>query len=305
MCTDLEQLCRLLVRIWFGDFDQSLEEIQTRAHKLFADISTPLFQVLIAIALVRNHVPTLRSLLSTTPPRETIFDVMDFSKVSQNPSQQDLDAWTTVISSPWIHRPSGPWHRAGWMDFLLYNINATAEADQGKLEAFMKALKAHKIIPYLSALEPLVTSNTPAGIANLSVVFSVFPVRLLGPSVNSLLRVAALGNYHSKVETIQALLQAGLNPNWIPPKLKYDVEDDQRDGRGETHPEYWGSTDRDTALHVAAQYGYVDLAKVLLKHGARRGVKDGLGKTAEQRARKYNHPEMVDLLGGGWFFGWF
>jgi hypothetical protein len=293
-----------LVRTWFWNADQSVEEIQNSAQNLFVDITTPLLQALIAIAFVRDHVPVLKLLASTTPPRETIFDVMDFSKIPKNPSQRDLNAWTTLINSPWIHRPSGPWHRTGWMDFLLFYINATAKADQGKLEAFMKTLKAHNIIPEVSTLKPLVVSNTPDGIANLSVVFSVFPTRLLGPSASFLLRDAALLNHDSKIETIQALLQAGLNPNWIPPKLKYNPKDDQEDGRGDTRSEFWGTTNRETALHVAAQYGYLELAKVMLKHGARKGVKDGLGKTPEQRARKHNQPEMVDLLKGRWFFGW-
>ncbi|KAI9694259.1 MAG: hypothetical protein M1820_009062 [Bogoriella megaspora] len=51
-----------------------------------------------------------------------------------------------------------------------------------------------------------------------------------------------------------------------------------------------------TALHEAASYGKVQMARLLVENGADLTIKDSLGRTALQRAEKNNHPEIVNYL---------
>ena len=51
-----------------------------------------------------------------------------------------------------------------------------------------------------------------------------------------------------------------------------------------------------TALHDAAAFDLVDLAQLLLQHGARTDIKDGDGKTASDRAVENGFQRMVQLL---------
>ena len=271
-------------------------DIKERAQALSPDFRVSLFQVLIAIAFVRGHTDLLKSLFATRPPEETIFDIANASKIP--PEKYDLAAWTMVLNSTWIHRANASWRLEGWTNILISHLNDVPEDDAGKLEAFVKALKSHNFTPIVETLEPVVSSGTAASVYNLSIFFSVYPARSLGPSRNSLLRMAALENRATKLPIIRVLLTAGLDPNWIAPKRDYTPTD----LRGDDWPELWGQTDRETALHVAARQGDLELAKLLVKHGARKWVKDGLGKTAKQRAEEHGQSEMVKYL-RGWFFG--
>ncbi|UMQ42029.1 ankyrin repeat domain-containing protein [Chryseobacterium sp. Y16C] len=50
-----------------------------------------------------------------------------------------------------------------------------------------------------------------------------------------------------------------------------------------------------TPLMVAARYGKLDFAKLLLKK-ANRNAKNEKGETAKEFAVQYNHPEMTSIL---------
>ena len=52
----------------------------------------------------------------------------------------------------------------------------------------------------------------------------------------------------------------------------------------------------DTALHLAAQKGNVEAARVLLDHGASKSMLDGAGSTPFQRAQQANRDEVLDML---------
>ncbi len=51
-----------------------------------------------------------------------------------------------------------------------------------------------------------------------------------------------------------------------------------------------------TPLMVAARYGKLDFAKLLLKKGADKNAKNEKGETAKDFAVQYNHPEMTSIL---------
>jgi hypothetical protein len=279
-------------------------DIKERAQSMSPELGIPLFHVLIAVAFVRGHTDLLKSLITTKPPEETTFDILDASRIP--PLTYDLDCWTIVLNSSWIHRPNAPWRREGWRNILTSHIASLSEDNAHKLKSFAEALKRHKIRPDTMDIESVMRSGAIASVGNMVVLLSVFPIRTLGPSIstNSLLRTIAQANYSTKIPMIRVLLKAGINPNWIAPKQEYPMPTGPMD-RGEYNPEWFGTTDRETALHVAAQQGDLELAKLLLRHGARKWVRDGLGKTAKQRAEKHGQTEMVKLLGCGWFCGLF
>jgi hypothetical protein len=271
-------------------------DIKERAQSMSSEFQVPLFHVLIAIAFVRGHTDLLKSLVTTRPPEETIFDILKTSKIQ--PLTYDLDTWTIILNSSWIHKPNSIWRREGWDNILTANMTDLYEDDPRKLELFLKALKKHKIKPDRIEIEKVINSSTTASVTNIAVLFSMFPSIF----TNSLLRMTARANRSTKVPIIRVLLEAGLNPNWIAAKQTYPVPTGSMD-KGDYNPEWFGTTERETALHVAAEQGDLELAKMLLAHGARRWVRDGLGKTAKQRAQKHGQTEMVKFLGGGWF--WF
>lgn len=54
--------------------------------------------------------------------------------------------------------------------------------------------------------------------------------------------------------------------------------------------------DGKTPLMFTAKYGNIEMAKVLLKNGARKDTKTDKGYTALDYAKKYEKPEMIKLL---------
>lgn len=46
----------------------------------------------------------------------------------------------------------------------------------------------------------------------------------------------------------------------------------------------------------AALYGKTEALKILLEVGADRNVRDSQGRTALELAKKYNHPQIVEIL---------
>jgi len=54
--------------------------------------------------------------------------------------------------------------------------------------------------------------------------------------------------------------------------------------------------DGNTPLHLAAEFGRVEVVQVLLQHGANVDMKDGSGRTALQIASKEGHDEIIELL---------
>jgi ankyrin repeat protein len=51
-----------------------------------------------------------------------------------------------------------------------------------------------------------------------------------------------------------------------------------------------------TALHLAASKGYTRLARLLLQHGARKGLEDEFGRTAYTFAAQHGQSDLLDLL---------
>lgn len=51
-----------------------------------------------------------------------------------------------------------------------------------------------------------------------------------------------------------------------------------------------------TALHLATSQGYARLVRLLLQHGARRGLEDEFGRTAHTFAVQSGRPDLLDLL---------
>ena len=58
-----------------------------------------------------------------------------------------------------------------------------------------------------------------------------------------------------------------------------------------------GSWIGDTALMNAASGGGVEIGRLLLENNAEAGIKNKLGETALDHAKRWNHPEFVKLLG--------
>jgi hypothetical protein len=286
---------------WETSTDELYGDTKERVQNVSPDFRTQLLQVLIAIAFVRGHTDLLESLITATPPEETIFDILNASKIP--PLAYDLRAWTILLNSSWIHRPDAIWRREGWSKILTSHMSELSEDNTEKLMAFVKALKKHNIKPAILEIEEVIRSSAPASVDNVAVLLSAFPARSLGPFVNSLLRMTARENRVTKIPMMRALLQAGLDPNWIAPKA-YSVLHPDPMGRGEDIDGSYGTTERETALHVAADQGDLVLAKLLLKYGARRWVKDGIGRTAKQRAQRNGHADMARFL-QGWFCGLF
>jgi uncharacterized protein len=86
-------------------------------------------------------------------------------------------------------------------------------------------------------------------------------------------------------EVVQVLLDAGANPSgecWSPfSKL--------RRPKG-------GLAFYCNALHIAAEKGFTDVARLLLAHGAEVSARDHSGMTALQVARQRHNSEVVDIL---------
>jgi hypothetical protein len=274
-----------------------------RIEQLIPKYPPPFLHVLIAIAFVRDNVPLLETLVRMTPPKETVFDDINITeRLSGSPL--DLDAWTTVLKSSWIHRPNSPWHRIGWMDLLTAGMTNVQRGDEKKLERFAKAMRSHGLIPDIEPFRRVITSNEPVNPANLETVFSVFPARSLGADGSCLIRNAVLTHNPLKGEVIRCLVNAGLNPNWIEPipKREHPITD-----RDDALGDYYGRVDRETALHTAAARGDLELVRLLLECGAKSSVRDGHGRTAKERANANGHVEVVNYLEGrwGWFKGFF
>ncbi len=61
-------------------------------------------------------------------------------------------------------------------------------------------------------------------------------------------------------------------------------------------PQAYRDQQFDTCLILAADRGDTEMVNLLLRHGAKRNVKDARGYTAERRARKNGHIELADHL---------
>jgi len=55
-------------------------------------------------------------------------------------------------------------------------------------------------------------------------------------------------------------------------------------------------SDGETPLHQAAYYGHLEVAKLLLEHGARRHIKNNEDETPLDLARKEGHQRVVQIL---------
>jgi hypothetical protein len=78
---------------------------------------------------------------------------------------------------------------------------------------------------------------------------------------------------HSGVNMIELLLEYGADVN---------------------HQNIYGGK---TSLHIAAQHGYVDVARFLLKHGARTDIVDSNGETPLAATLQSPHEAMSSALG--------
>nr|GAT59671.1 predicted protein [Mycena chlorophos] len=85
----------------------------------------------------------------------------------------------------------------------------------------------------------------------------------------------------NEIELVQALLDAGTNVN-------------VRTTNGDL--QFLGYVAERTALHVAAYWGYTEIAKILLKASIDAGILDARGKTALQVAEDEKENEMIELL---------
>ena len=56
------------------------------------------------------------------------------------------------------------------------------------------------------------------------------------------------------------------------------------------------NTDNETSLHLAAQKGHVDVAKVLVENGADVNAIDGFGQTTLHLAAFYGHVDVAKVL---------
>lgn len=270
------------------------DEIQDRFQRVNSEIRLPLLQVLIAIAFIRGHIHILKDLVTNDSPAETIFDILDASKITSR--EYDLDAWTIVLNSNWLHRPDAQWRWPGWQNILTMYMDDVSEDNATKYTHFATTLKKHGIKQEINTVAQIAEFGQSDRMEKLALLFSIFPARSLGRERNSLLRIVARQHRAAKIPAIRVLLAAGLNPNWIGPKHKYVAPNGPID-RGDHFPSEWfGKTERETALHVAAEQGDLEMARLLLENGARKWVRDGLGKTAKQRAEKHGHPEMMKLL---------
>jgi hypothetical protein len=284
-------------------YNETQDLFPKRIEQLLPKYSPPLLHVLIAIAFVRDNVPLLETLVQNKPPTETVFDDINITERLSKPPT-DLDAWTTILTSPWIHRPSSPWHRIGLIDLLIVSITNIQRGDEKKLEKYAKALRTRGIVPNTDEFARAIRTSDSFNTANLKTVFSVFPARNLGPWRNTLIREAAFTGSPTKSEVIRCLVNAGLNVNWIEPKPKRIYPITNRDDAIE---DYYGRLDRETPLHTAAARGNLEVVKLLLDFGARSKVRDGRGRTAQERASSNGHVEVVSYLNkrSGWFQGLF
>jgi ankyrin repeat protein len=53
---------------------------------------------------------------------------------------------------------------------------------------------------------------------------------------------------------------------------------------------------RETPLHMATRHGYIDMARLLVEHGADLEARDLRGNTSLHLATKYNQPALVEFL---------
>jgi ankyrin repeat protein len=111
--------------------------------------------------------------------------------------------------------------------------------------------------------------------------------------------------FSTGVELIGVLLEAGADGNWksdngISPIQWFAYSNESRGielllAHG-ADVNYNGSNDRKSALHIAANWGHLESAKILIKHGAKINAKDLYGKTPLQLAILEGGEKMRKLL---------
>ncbi|TLD11926.1 hypothetical protein PspLS_11340 [Pyricularia sp. CBS 133598] len=92
--------------------------------------------------------------------------------------------------------------------------------------------------------------------------------------------VAAADN--GRVDVLDLLIEYGLGVNYIPNDWLHDNMAGQDD---------WGAP-----LHVAAARGHVEVVKALLKRGADKELRNGVGRTPRQTAELFGHRDCMSLL---------
>lgn len=111
--------------------------------------------------------------------------------------------------------------------------------------------------------------------------------------------------FSTGVELIGVLLEAGADGNWksdngISPIQWFAYSNESRGielllAHG-ADVNYNGSDDRKSALHIAANWGHLESAKILLKNGARINARDLHGKTPLQLAISEGGEKMEQFL---------
>jgi hypothetical protein len=302
----------------------------------------PLVHVIAAVAFRRQQAEQQGRALSlaTAPPDETVFDVMDISSLSDDYKSPAI--WDRVLRSGWIRQPptantpprAASTRAAGWASIMERGLTSAAASTMEQLSSFLRALRDKAVLPNVAFLHGLLRKGavTPD---RLAVFCDVFPLRRLQPpqhpvapeltSPNGLLLAAASAPLAegARCVILEVLLSQGLDPNWIPkpssssskstapttirsPGIDWrEAVDDWYDTTSRASDGV-GQDGRETALHFAAGRGEVELSRLLVRHGAKTGTKDGKGFTARERAGSALSPEMDEVLkSGSAKSGWF
>ncbi|MBP1942947.1 ankyrin repeat domain-containing protein [Cytobacillus luteolus] len=108
-------------------------------------------------------------------------------------------------------------------------------------------------------------------------------------------------------EVVKALIEKGSNVNeidsngWSP--LMLAISNDHIEAalsliKKEANVNYQTQNEGYTALMIASEYGYQESVRILLENGAEKSLKDNLGEQAIDKAKKWNHDEIVSYLNG-------
>jgi hypothetical protein len=297
--------------------------------KGWAQISSPMRQVLVAISLVRKYHSALSRIFALAPPERTVLDILFhpafYFRGKQDWIHDDLRIWTKILCSSWLHGPipfSSDMGIPNLITIILRESLVAAENSQSfdplSFEPFMQAVKARGIKPNINFVQHMFDQygrSSEVNFDRLSILFSYFPPRSLKAAdpkditlarPDCLLRIAARSKEATpaqRLNFIRLLLDSGLNPNWICKDYKQYSGSAWENAQGEV----WGRRGKETALHAAAERGDIEIVKLLLERGTKKNLVDGWDQTAETRAENAAQMEVVKLLQGwikpsNWFF---
>lgn len=274
-------------------------------------------QVIIAVLFCRQLVkPLSYALFLAPPPRETIFDVMDLDRMVGE--YRSVKIWDLVLRSGWIHDPGSKERLSAWISIFRSAMSPKSISTPEELSSFLCFLRDSSIGPNIEDIHRLLAYEAVEP-ARLALFCTIFPARKLLPahspgpqysSPNTLLRAAAMSDLpqQEKCAFLTILLQQGLDPNWMHPPAPSDLRGAMDLRRAADN--WYERRESETALHVAAGRGDVDVVRLLLRSGARASVKDGVGMRAEDRVVSSRNPEevrealRVASSKGRWFRFW-